>query len=116
MNKTTPGFSASGRGFHIHFPNGLTISTQFGGGNYCANRDRLPIGAEREMYRVDCENAEVAIFNTDGQGGWRTKEIALAAGLGEQSDDVIGWVDFNDWLKLFDAARAFLSSLDGGKK
>jgi len=25
------------KGFHITFPNGLTLSTQFGGGNYCEN-------------------------------------------------------------------------------
>lgn len=35
-----PGFSISrGKGFHITFENGYTISVQFGPGNYCDNYD-----------------------------------------------------------------------------
>lgn len=28
------------RGFHIMFPNGIILSTQFGYGNYCDNYDK----------------------------------------------------------------------------
>lgn len=29
-----------GKGFHVSFPNGYTVSVQFGPGNYCDHYDR----------------------------------------------------------------------------
>ena len=37
MNNKT--FSCSDNGFSIMFPNGMTLSTRFGHGNYCENKD-----------------------------------------------------------------------------
>lgn len=45
-----------GKGFRISFPNGVTVSAQFGGGNYCANYGR-PYGPVES-----CEDCEVAII------------------------------------------------------
>ncbi len=42
MAKSTdnPGFYITGgKGFHISFPNGYTMSVQFGPGDYCENSD-----------------------------------------------------------------------------
>lgn len=51
------------KGFHLTFPNGNTISIQFGQGNYCDNRD-TPLGSD------DCQSdtAEVALW--DAEGNW----------------------------------------------
>jgi hypothetical protein len=62
-----------GRGFHMTFANGYTISVQFGEGNYCTNR----YGNDGDK----SANAEVAAWSDCG-GEW--------VKLGE-NDDVIGW-------------------------
>lgn len=57
----------SGKGFHITFANGFTVSVQFGGGNYCDNYDD-EIGSE--TYPASGEkgssNAECAVWGPDG--------------------------------------------------
>ena len=63
-----------GRGFHMTFANGYTVSVQFGRENYCANRDGKDGGKS--------PNAEVAAWKTHGLGEW--------VKLGE-NDEVIGW-------------------------
>lgn len=90
------------KGFHITFPNGKTFSTQFGGGNYSSNRD-FEIGREKDVPQMRADTAEVAVWGKDGD--WITREVAIAAGLGDPGDDVMGWVNMETWLKLFDAAR-----------
>ena len=80
-----------GKGFHITFENGITVSVQFGGGNYCEHYNDM-IGMEREMQDhwqminnpvQESRDAEVAIWGKDGR--WLTP---LYTGNG---DDVIGW-------------------------
>ena len=59
MNTKTPGFSiradhgssVGGRGFYITFPNGYTVSTQFGDFNYSDK---------------DGSTAEIAVFDSNG--------------------------------------------------
>lgn len=63
----------NGKGFHITFVNGYTVSVQFGEGNYCAVR----YGKDGD----DSPNAEVAAWQ-ERDSGW--------VKLGE-NDDVIGW-------------------------
>ena len=62
-----------GRGFHMTFANGYTVSVQFGHGNYCENR----YGNDGDK----SANAEVAAW-PDYVGGW--------VKLGD-NDEVIGW-------------------------
>lgn len=58
----------SGKGFHIQFDNGYTVSVQFGGGNYCDNYHRLQIGTEgRDGVDVRCADAETAVWGRDGR-------------------------------------------------
>jgi hypothetical protein len=69
-NKTTKGFRGCFRkGFHITFPNGWTVSVQFGGGNYCENYDM--IFEKREVSEMgspskdmESNDAEVWCWNT----------------------------------------------------
>ena len=63
-----------GKGFHITFENGWTVSVQFGGGNYCDNYDML-IGDEYEQAGEEGSNtAECAVWGPDGDmveyGDW----------------------------------------------
>lgn len=49
------------KGFHVEFPNGVTVSVQFGGGNYCDNYD-MDIGNEKKINMLESSDAEVAAF------------------------------------------------------
>ena len=90
-----------GKGFQITFDNGLTLSTQFGSGNYCDNQlgstsDPLVAVQKHESYKS--KTAEIAVMN--GAGDWKTRETMILAGLDEPCDDVVGWVSVADWAKL----------------
>ena len=50
---------SSGKGFHITFENGVTVSVQFGYGNYCENRDH-PDGFG--LKNAESNDAEVAVW------------------------------------------------------
>lgn len=65
-----------GKGFHITFANGYSVSVQFGKGNYCERRGRMD-----EVDSHACKNAEVAAWDKDGK--WYK--------LPDSNDDVIGW-------------------------
>ena len=81
------GFYITGKkGFHITFPNGYTVSVQFGPGNYCGNYDMRIL-----------DDAEIA-----GSKGSRTAETAIIHphdglipdpndGEGEHADTVQGY-------------------------
>lgn len=90
--------------FRITFPNGITISTRFGGGNYCSNKD-MEIGAEREIAKVECANAEITVWDTDRENKWITKEVVQRALGGDPADDVVGYISIQSWLKILDVAR-----------
>lgn len=51
----------NGKGFHVIFKNGITVSVQFGKGNYCNNRYKPDNPIE-----VACANAEIAMWHEDG--------------------------------------------------
>jgi hypothetical protein len=63
--KSRPGFKITGgKGFHVTFENGWTVSVQFGGGNYSENYDA-------EIYPVPeplpkSGTAEIAAWGPDG--------------------------------------------------
>lgn len=55
-----------GKGFHITFKNGYTVSVQFGPGNYCEHYDRA-IGREEEKCGAEGSlEAEVAVWKDGG--------------------------------------------------
>ena len=70
--------STLNKGFQLTFENGLTISVQFGKGNYCANRNK-----EDDKDFTESPNAEVSIWDKDNQAavidgleclGWETTD------------------------------------------
>lgn len=73
-----PGFKVTdGKGFHICFANGYTVSVQFGYGNYCDNYDLdqdLPWAERHKRENPGSTNAECAVWGPDGKmidyGDW----------------------------------------------
>lgn len=60
--------STMNRGFSMTFENGMTISVQFGTGAYCERKDLLaPIGNELKEKVVESENAEIGIWDKNGE-------------------------------------------------
>jgi len=80
--------SCRNMGFQMTFSNGWMISVQFGAFNYCSNRD---LNADSTMFldgpkgTLECANAEVAVFNPDG-------DFVRPDGF-DFSDDVKGFVN-----------------------
>ena len=88
------GFSVTNaRGFHMNFPNGWTVSVQFGAGTYSAHHDCgiFPPECQHDAKRPCGENgswnAEVATWGPDGKmldlggdtvRGWQTPAAVLA--------------------------------------
>ena len=87
-----------GKGFHITFPNGLTLSTQFGYGNYCENEDNISLLTNRPEI-VASDDVEIAVFDKDGL--WVTREMAKDVFGIDIHDDVMGHITINDWLKIY---------------
>ena len=58
----------AGKGFHLTFPNGYTISVQFGPANYCSNYGE-PINNESDRMcgKRGSETAETAIIAPNGK-------------------------------------------------
>ena len=74
----------SGKGFHITFGNGWTISAQFGPGNYAGNRDLDIHHDDVKAGERGSATAEIAAWGADGEmiempggdtvEGWATPE------------------------------------------
>ena len=90
----------SGKGFHITFANGYTVSVQFGGGNYCANRND-PITAPRDAWEASGKkgspDAEVAVWGPDD---------VMLDWQGKWGDTVKGWQSPDDVLELMNWAAS----------
>jgi hypothetical protein len=88
--------STFNRGFQMTFANGITISVQWGSGNYCDRRnfsDGLKTDLKHDV--VQCSNAEIAI--------WDAEQVWFDFGR----DQVKGWVDANEvatWITLVSEA------------
>lgn len=96
-----PGFKSYNGGFWITFKNGVTISVQFGYGNYCLNRNTDELLKELKIGKMEikeCPNAEIAIWDKDG---WLTSEFK------GYDDDVQGWVTPEDLLKVIKWASKY---------
>lgn len=83
-----------GKGFHITFANGWTVSVQFGPGNYSSNRDDAAVFSGE--YKDECRKA--------GEYGATTVEVAAWPKDGclmqIESDTVAGWKDAS-WVLNF---------------
>lgn len=93
MRKTLGFASIGNRGFQMTFATGITISVQFGSMNYCEGRrlDMKAYGSEATKEFHECQNAEVALWDTNNDDNWITEQ-AFKEVFGEDiGDNVCGW-------------------------
>lgn len=86
------------KGFHITFGNGVTVSIQFGSGNYCANKMTFKYQPYAEVQK--CVDAEVAIWDKDGK--WITQKYDS-----DFTDVVVGYVTPDEVAKIIAWAQAY---------
>ena len=100
-----------GKGFHMDLPNGVTVSVQFGPGNYCDRRFaplNAPTEAAANHEHWEADQAECAAYLTDAEG---TEWVAVPGFTGEH-DDVCGWLDAQGVLNFINAASKIAVSSD----
>lgn len=99
------------RGFQLDFPNGVTISVQWGHGNYCSNRDLakgyLDALSEENALRFTSQTAEVLIEKpVNGRMEPITSEFAEQ--IGERHDGrVCGWLNAEQVADAIEWARYY---------
>jgi hypothetical protein len=88
-----------GKGFHITFPNGVTLSTQIGYENYCENY-KITEDFEKQINKNDWESkdCEIAIWD---KNRWLTNKIL------NNGDDVEGHVKIDRWLEIFEKCKNY---------
>jgi hypothetical protein len=93
--------STHNRGFQMTFENGITISVQFGTGNYCERRN-LQVSYRGDMDAatpiISSSTAEIAIWHKDSDTWFNFGH-----------DQVMGWCDADDaaaWITLCAAATS----------
>ena len=96
--------SIENKGFHITFKNGVTVSVQFGIGNYCQHHNSdIKIGVEKEFRKWESKNAEVAIWNKNGE--WITKKCPYLDVA--EYDDVAGYVSTDEIIDVLTWAKNY---------
>lgn len=84
--------STYNHGFQMTFDNGITISVQFGAGNYCSSNtsSNKSIVADLEVSVVESTSAEIAIWDNNG------KDYEFQEGRAYEGwvlpDDVAKWI------------------------
>ena len=78
-------FSTTPNGFQLAFPNGWTISVQWGYANYCTNRKNLSINNTFNPDFIDSYTAEIAIWPTEYRGRLTNTWFSF------DGDKVLGW-------------------------
>lgn len=113
------GFKVTGgKGFHLTFENGITISTQFGGGNYCDNHDypitSMPYSTESQ-YKLEaetptCPNAEIMIWIGKGskEKDTITQEVVnKVLGRNTSGDTVEGYIEVEEWIQIINYLQEY---------
>ena len=104
------------KGFHIVFPNGICLSTQFGWGNYCGNYPDVKRVNEMEQLSTESDDVEIAIWDIneprqkDKRRDWLTSNMIKDLFPTDPEDDVMGYVTIDMWLKIFDWCRNYKKS------
>ncbi len=106
------------KGFHLTLDNGITLSTQFGPGNYCEHHPKplsdgytsTDLNAPREKgVNWESKNVEIAIWDEDHT--WITnemfKDLFPDEASGSHEVQVKGWVEMEDWLSILDWCRNY---------
>ena len=81
------------KGFTMTFKNGITISVQFGAGNYCERRNlTAPIQGEMQMNMVESKTAEIAIWHKDSDTWFSFGHDTVKGWV--EADEVATWIIF----------------------
>lgn len=88
------------KGFHMTFANGLTVSVQFGAGNYCEHYHD-DVGCEQICEHWESKDAEVAVW--DRHGNWITRQFYDQ----DIGDDVLGGQSTDEVAKLIGKVSAY---------
>jgi hypothetical protein len=81
--------STSNKGFQLTFDNGLTISVQWGKGNYCERSNYFNAPEAMSVKWAESTTAEIAIW--DGPDGWFDFGNDVVKGYVE-ADEVAEWI------------------------
>jgi len=96
-----------GKGFHIRFANGVTVSVQFGGGSYADHYNDLNlIGQEQKLPGLESTTAETAVWLGSSSGHWITRQFG--------GDDVLGYQTPEQVLELLNWAAKY--KVEGGEQ
>jgi hypothetical protein len=79
------------KGFTMTFKNGITISVQFGAGNYCEQSKKHRSIGQMQMETVESKTAEIAIW--DKEGTWFSFGYDTVKGW-VKTDEVATWIIF----------------------
>ena len=90
-----------GKGFHLTFPNGITVSVQFGPCSYSEHYDddMMEWVELKGKGNIESRDAEVAIWKDSGE--WITHEYD------GNSDQVMGYKSFEDVWEILKWAEAY---------
>lgn len=97
----------NGSGFHLELPNGVSVSTQFGPGNYGDNyNDDFREKQTKSWSSYEVESA--AYIHAPGieEAWWITEEYVDLKGK-KAGDMVIGYRSMDEWLHFLDWCRNF---------
>lgn len=78
--------STERQGFHITFENGLTVSVQWGAGNYCDNHNSWDFSRSKDM---ESSTAEVAVWCNER---WLNANDFTGEDVEYGFDDVVGYL------------------------
>ena len=78
--------STERKGFHITFENGLTVSVQWGAGNYCDNHFYCDFSHTKDM---ESNTAEVAVWSNER---WLNANDFTGEEVCDSCDDVVGYL------------------------
>ena len=91
------------KGFQISMSNGITVSVQFGPGNYCERRDE-DFTAPKESDFWSSQTAEVAAFVTNSAEAMN-RDWVKVDGF-NSGDDVSGWQTADDVVEFIGKVAA----------
>lgn len=103
----------SSKGFHVTFENKLTVSVQWGYGNYCDNFVGLTknvykdLGREKDVEELSSPDAEIAIW--DENGIWATDIFADTDGM------VLGYLTAEEVFEIIEKVRAHKTEVSFNK-
>lgn len=93
------------KGFSITFPSGITLSTQFGFGNYCENNMKKELMDVHLGQIISSQNCEIAIM--DIKDDFITQKMLTDLEIDAHYDDVLGYVDIDLWLKIVEWCKNY---------